>query len=350
MSALEIIACGPQTSIQDAGRFGHADIGLASAGAMDPRALAIANVLVGNDPHEAVIETALMGLAARVIGGPIFMALAGGHAVMTVDGKEVETHASVAAAEGATIGIGRITRGVYAVLAVGGGFDIEPVLGSRSLDARARLGGFYGRHLQPGDRLELRPVRRGNPHRLWAEPDSLDREAPVRVVLGPQAQAFSERGLQSLIGSAFAVTTAIDRMAYRLAGPVIERGSGFEMISEGTLAGSIQVPPDGQPLVLMTDRQTIGGYPKIATVISADLARLAQRRPGESVRFVAVSVEEAREIAAQQRALGVVVHEGWRRGGGTAAGLDQERLSHLADAVVDAADQGSWDMSVGEGG
>lgn len=349
MRALEIIACGPHTSIQDSGRFGHADIGLACAGAMDPRALAIANALAGNDSDEAVIELALMGLVARVIGGPVRVALAGGHAAMQVDGKEVETHASVIAAAGATIEVGRITRGVYAVLAVGGGFDIAAVLGSRSFDARARLGGFRGRPIEAGDRLDLRLDRQIDLPRLWAETIAFDGEAPIRVVLGPQADAFSERGLQTLIGMEFTVSTAIDRMAYRLTGPVIERLSGFEMISEGTLSGSIQVPPDGHPLVLMADRQTIGGYPKIATAISADLARLAQRRPGEAVRFVAVSVEEAREIAAQQRAVGISVYEGERAGRGSTQ-LDHERLANLADAVVDAADQRSWDIGAGARG
>ena len=349
MSELEIISCGPATSIQDQGRPGWSRIGLPSAGAMDPRALETSNVLVGNEPGEAAIEMAFVGLTARFRGGPVELAVAGAEAMVEIDGRQLSANGSFLIEEGETLRIGAMKRGVYAMLAVGGGLAVPAVLGSRSLDARAAIGGFSGRALQAGDVLPLRAGAEWEARQRWRRSHSprsapavpLDTASPIRVVLGPQEEAFTERGLQTLIGRPFWVSNGISRMAYRLEGPRIERRPDIEVISDGTLPGAIQVPPDGFPMVLMADRQTVGGYPKIATVIGADLGRLAQRRPGEQVTFVTVSAVEAREITRQWRLQKAIVND--FAPGSVDARQAALLMSGVADAVVDAADTETWD-------
>lgn len=344
MTTLEVVACGPATTIQDEGRRGWSRFGLPTSGAMDVRALRAANMLVGNASDEAAIEMALAGLAVRVRGGPVGLAVAGAPARIDVDGRRIEMDTAFVVEDGQTVRISAIIAGVYAMLAVHGGFDIALALGSRSLDARAAIGGFNGRALRPGDRVPLRGVTQPQEFTRRGNPVSLDREAPIRVVMGPQEAAFTDRGLQTFIDRSFTVSHSISRMAYLLNGPSIERVPGMEMISDGTLRGSVQVPPDGQPLVLMADRQTVGGYPKIATVIGADLGRLAQRRPGEELRFAPVTAVEAREIARQAHALEQAVlatrlAEPWAMEAGA------WRVDGIADAVVDAVDADTWDVS-----
>lgn len=348
MTSLRIVACGPLTSIQDAGRPGWSGIGLPTAGAMDQRALRVANALVGNVADEAAIELVYAGLIVRAEGGSVELALAGGEAHVQIGGRLIASNCSFVLADGESVRIGALNRGVYAMLAIAGGIATQRVLGSRSLDARASIGGWNGRALQAGDLLPLRGSSNTELSALvyrsrTAPAVSLSPDAPIRIVFGPQDDAFTERGLQTLIGRPFTVSSAVNRMAYRLEGPKIERRPGVEMISEGTLPGAIQVPPDGSPLVLMADRQTVGGYPKIATVISADLGRLAQRRPGEAVSFQAVSAEVAREIARQEQFREVAV------GVAGADEINRPELAlwlfdNVADAVVDASNEQSWDM------
>lgn len=346
MTALEIVTCGPLTTIQDCGRIGLSRIGLPAAGAMDQRALRIANALVGNPAGEAAIELAFAGLIGRAIGGDIEMAVAGALADITCETRKEVTHQSFVLRDGETLRIGPLITGAFAVVAIAGGIAVPPMLGSRSLDLRAGIGGLDGRALRPGDRLPLNGSRVPFLSR-WSAAVPLDRDAPIRIVLGPQDDAFTERGLQTLIDRPYVVSNAVSRMAYRLDGPPIERRSGVEILSDGTLPGSIQVPPDGQPIVLMADRQTIGGYPKIGTVISADLGRLAQRRPGEEVRFAMVSAREAREIAAQVKLSEVEIQFGKYPAKSARAEqpmFDAARIGNVADAVVDASDSATWEI------
>jgi biotin-dependent carboxylase-like uncharacterized protein len=346
MMALEILACGPSTTIQDAGRPGLSRIGLPSAGAMDPRALRLANALVGNPLQEAAIDLAFVGMVARARGGALQLALAGARAEIECAGRACRSHSTFILHEGEVVRIGSMSRGAYAVLAIAGGIAVPPALGSRSLDARAAIGGLDGRPLRAGDALPLRVPATPFVSR-WANEVSLDPRAQIRVVLGPQDHAFTERGLQTLIGRPFTLSHAINRMAYRLQGLVVERKPGVEIVSDGTLPGSIQVPPDGNPIVLMADRQTIGGYPKIATVIGADIGKLAQRRPGEEICFAPVSVQEAREIARQVGVPDPDVRVGVPPAGdrlpfpGT---LDLAAFGNVADAVVDARDVSTWEV------
>lgn len=301
MSAeLVVLDCAPATSIQDAGRAGFQRQGLSPSGPMDALALAAANVLLGNAPGAAAIEFALGGGRLRAAGGAVRLALAGAPFRLRIDGEPLSDHRSFVLGEGAELEILPPREGLFACLAVAGGIAVPEALGSRSLHRRAAIGGTGGRPLCAGDRL---PVASAEGARDLALPAlGLDPGEPVRVVLGPQDDAFASEGIETLLGSAFTVSARADRMGLTLDGPAIAHGpDGFNIVSDATAFGSIQVPGHGRPIVLMADRQTTGGYPKIATVISADLRRIAQRRPGEEVRFRAVPLAEA-VAAARERA------------------------------------------------
>ena len=198
--------------------------------------------------------------------------------------------------------IGAAQAGVFAYLAAAGGFDLPPALGSLSLHPRAGLGGLGGRPLRPGDELPLLGSPPDGPE-LTLPPVPLDREAPIRVVLGPQDDHFDEETVAAFLSTDYAVSQEADRMGYRLSGPAIPHRSGFNIVSDGIVAGSVQVPGSGVPIVMMADHQTTGGYPKIATVVSADLRLLAQRRVGDLVRFAAISVEAAHGLARSRATL-----------------------------------------------
>ncbi|MER2266323.1 5-oxoprolinase subunit C family protein [Methylobacterium oxalidis] len=304
---LLVLACGAATGLQDGGRSGYQRQGLSGSGAMDRLALAAANALVGNPPETVAVELALAGARLRAVGGAVRLALAGAPFALSLDGEPVGDHRSFCLREGATLALAPPRRGVFAYLAVAGGIPVPESLGSRALHLRAGLGGVEGRPLRAGDRLPVgAPAGAGADRTIDLLP--LDPEAPVRVVPGPQADHFPDAAVAAFLSATYTVSNRADRMGYQLDGPAVAHGErGFNIVSDATVAGSIQVPGSGLPIVLMADRQTTGGYPKIATVISADLRRVAQRRPGEPLRFEAVSVERAvalaREAAAARAAL-----------------------------------------------
>jgi biotin-dependent carboxylase-like uncharacterized protein len=310
MTRLVVLACGPGTSLQDHGRFGWQRFGLGPAGAMDRAALAMANALVGNGAGAAGIELALAGARLRVEEGSARVALAGAEQTLSVEGRVIAPLTSVTVKAGETIQVATARQGQFGYLAVAGGFAITPQLGSLALHMRAGIGGIDGRGLRDGDRLAL----------LVETPPGEDVTAtvafetpggPIRVLLGPQDDYFSEAGIATLLSATYTVTPQADRMGIRLAGPKIEHGpKGYNIVSDGIATGSIQVPGIGEPLVLLADRQTTGGYPKIATVISADLGRIAQMRPGDTLRFCRVARAEAiAALKAQAASL-----EAFRRG------------------------------------
>jgi biotin-dependent carboxylase-like uncharacterized protein len=200
---------------------------------------------------------------------------------------------------GQTLTIGAAQGGVYLYLAVAGGFAMEPQLGSLSLHARARIGGLQGRPLRAGDGLPLNLAEAPRRDELGLDPLPLEREAPIKVVLGPQDEYFTAAGMETFLSATYLVSPEADRMGYRLTGERIEHALGYNIVSDGIATGSVQVPGTGQPIVMMADRQTTGGYPKIATVITADLRVIAQRRPGAPVRFQAVDVAEAQRLARE---------------------------------------------------
>ncbi|MBI4723609.1 MAG: biotin-dependent carboxyltransferase family protein [Rhodomicrobium sp.] len=301
--ALRILEPGLAATVQDCGRPGYQRFGVPVSGALDAVSLQIANVLAGNPPCSAAIEILGAGLALEVEAESVALALAGTAASLTVQtGKAAVCVPPFRSAIVQRAGIVRIPPpkgGAVCYLAVGGGFDIPPVLGSQSTYRRAALGGFHGRALRAGDRL---PLRLASSRRAPVFLDA-DIRAPevLRVMRGPNADYFSASAFETLFASAYTVSAASDRMGLRLQGPRLERAIEGELPSQGTAAGGMQVPADGQPILLLADRQTTGGYPRIATVTGADIAAAGRLAAGMSVRFGEVSREDAvRLLKARQ--------------------------------------------------
>lgn len=297
MTELVVKACGPRTSLQDQGRFGSQRYGVSNSGAMDRLALAAANVLVGNAPGAAAIEFMLLGGSFTAEGGSVRVAVAGAPCSVTLDGRKIPSSTTLIVEPGQTLTVGPMQIGVYAYLTVAGGFDLAPQLGSLSLHHRAALGGFHGRGFAAGDRVPLRVAKAPDGPLLRLPQVPVGPDAPIRAVMGPQDDFFTPAGRDTFLSSAYAVSQEADRMGYRLTGPRIEHAKGFNIVSDGIVSGSVQVPGSGEPIIMMADRQTTGGYPKIATVISADLRAVAQRRPGDTLRFECVEVAEAHRLA-----------------------------------------------------
>ena len=328
---LRLLRLTGAASIQDGGRPGFLRFGLSGSGPMDRLAHAAANLLAGNPPDMAALELGLCAATLRAEGGPVRLALAGAPGALRLDGEALADHRSFVLREGAELAIERPRAGVFATLAAQGGFAVPVVMGSRALHQRAGLGTGP---LVEGDALPLAGIPPSGETDRCLDPVPLEREAPIRVVLGPQDDHFTEEGRAAFLGATFAVSPRADRMGYQLDGPEVSHGpGGFNIVSDATVAGSVQVPGSGRPIVLLADRQTTGGYPKIATVISADLRRIAQRRPGEAVRFAAIGLADARRLA-QERAAALAALPGLLRPVESPA----ERLmrANLAGAAVDA--------------
>ena len=328
MTALIIERCGPGTTVQDRGRFGWQKYGLGPAGAMDVPAMAEANLLAGNAPGAAAIELALAGARLRVVGGAVRVAVSGAMAELKIDGQVIAGHTSATARDGQRIEIGSALDGQFIYCAIAGGLALPLQLGALATHVRAGVGGIDGRALRAGDHLEL----------TLAAPDGEDLAATssrkpdtgsIRVLLGPQDDHFSAEGLATFLSNAYTITPQADRMGFRLTGPKIAHGpKGYNIVSDGIATGSIQVPGMGEPLILLADRQTTGGYPKIATVITADLGRLAQMRPGTGVRFQSVTRTDAIAALVAQRADLATFRTGLRPAA-RLADLSSERLLGL---------------------
>lgn len=299
---LRAISPGTLTTLQDLGRRGWLRFGVPASGAMDPVGLALANALVGNPPGTAALELTLAGASFAVENGPVRIAVAGGDFPLTLDGEAVAGARSHWLEPGRTIGLGSARAGARAYLAVEGGFRVEPVLGSVATHLRSGIGGWQGRALQAGDALPLEGVAEPRAERALPAGFKRPDHPRVRVVLGPQDDHFTPVAVETFLSAEYTVTNRADRMGYRLSGPKLEHARGSDIVSDAIAPGSVQVPGFGEPIVLLADRQTTGGYPKIATVISADLPALGQRRPGERLRFEPVSVEAAQAARGRLRA------------------------------------------------
>lgn len=340
MSRLEVIAADPVTTVQDRGRFGVQRFGLPPSGAMDRAALAAANVLVGNAIDVAAIEIGPFGAEFAARDGAVRLAVAGAGRTMARNGDGVPMNQSLLLADGERLRIGPARERVFSYLAVEGGIAGEPVFGSLAVNSRAGLGSPYPRPLKTGDSIVVQNARQlASEVRLDLDDD--ERNAPMRVVFGPQDDEFDAEVKALLTESAWTVSAASDRMGYRLEGPRLAHRDGHNIVSDGTVTGSIQVPGSGHPIVLMPDRGTTGGYPKIATVISADIGRLAQIRVGGTLRFRAVGMEEA-EAAARQYAdhlasLPSHLHN-------AEGGLDLAALAraNVAGSAVNAVEPATW--------
>ena len=306
MQALEVIAPGLHTTVQDLGRIGHQDIGVPASGPLDRISFNLANALVGNPPGAAALEMLLQGPTLKVLAESVRIALVGCNAGIEMrsgDARIIPAGRGVRLTRGEVFRIGALRDSVCAYLAIEGGLDIPPVLGSVSTYVRGAIGGFQGRRLQPGDVVPLKLAGvdvRGE--YVLPRPLDLALDQPIRVVLGPQADYFTDGALQTFLSSDYTVSPQADRMGYRLEGPALAHAKGYDIISDGIVTGAIQVPGSGLPIVLMVDHQTIGGYPKIATVISADIPVVGRRRPGRPIRFVAIDVCEAERLRSEQEA------------------------------------------------
>jgi biotin-dependent carboxylase-like uncharacterized protein len=341
--ALRVVAPGLMTTLQDLGRRGYQSLGIPVSGALDPVSLQAANLIVGNAPGMGALEIAYQGPTLEVQAESVRLAFAGGAAAIEVSSggraERLPMLQSVRLAKGQTLRIGALSGSAVLYMGVEGGFDAAPVLGSQSTYMRAGLGGFEGRALRAGDLLPLRRASAEAREELMLPALDLTPPARFRVVPGPQDDYFTPEGKRALLESAYTVTPASDRMGMRLAGPLIAHAKGYNIVSDGIAPGSIQVPGNGLPIVLLADRQTTGGYPKIATVVAADLPALGRLTPGMNVRFEAVDIAAA-EVAHRALRAELDGLRGRLVPARASAGVDAGKLldANLVSGMVDAHD------------
>jgi antagonist of KipI len=306
VETLEVLSPGALTTVQDRGRFGYGRYGVAPSGAVDSFSLRIGNLLMDNPEDEACLEITVMGLRVRVLTD-LLIAITGADLHPHLNEKPLKMWHAHLLKKGEILSFRGPRSGCRAYLAVGGGISLSPVMGSKSTNLFSRFGGLEGRALKKGDilssdspHLHLKAKGRAVEQR-WIP--SYRKKWALRVLLGPQDDHFTEEGKRALLHAPFEVTPQSDRTGVRLAGPALQRKPGMEdsIISEGVIAGTIQVPGDGQPIIILAETVT-GGYRKIATVITADLPVLGQIRPGDTVRFEEVSLDEAYQALREAEA------------------------------------------------
>src|SRR5467141_2645536 len=341
MSKLVISAIGPASSVQDGGRHGAQRYGLTPSGAMDRFALAAANSLVGNAAFAAAIEIGPFRAAFTAREGAVCVALAGAPRNADVSGRTVTSDTSMTLADGETLTLGFARGGSFSYLAIEGGISGEPMFGSLAVNARAGLGSPYPRPLQAGDELQVATASGAAECRIELPAVGA---APIRVVMGPHDDEFADDAKALFLDSEWKISATSDRMGYRLEGPVIKHLHGHNIVSDGTVNGSIQVPGNGAPIVLMPDRGTSGGYTKIATVISADLGRFAQIPAGRGFRFKAVSMTEAQSEAGKFAQLLRSLPDRVRPIETFDLNIEALQDANVAGAAVSAVDAGTWQI------
>jgi len=347
MSKLIVASVSPGTSVQDIGRFGAQRFGLVPSGAVDRLAMATANALLGNPLFAATIELGPLNSVFTAKGGAVRIALAGALRPVEMAGTPVAVNTTVTLADGESLNIGVARTGSFGYLAIEGGVRGTPMFGSLAVNARAGLGSPYPRPLQAGDEL-LVPAAGATTEKRIDLPAPI--EGQIRVVMGPQDDEFAQECKDLFLGSEWKISATSDRMGYRLEGPAIKHLHGHNIVSDGTVNGSIQVPGNGQPIVLMPDRGTSGGYPKIATVISADLGRFGQMQPGLPFRFKAITMAEAqtayRAYAELLQSLPGRVHDS------NILMLDIKALlqANVAGVAIDATDDATWQTAATDNG
>lgn len=302
---IEFVTPGLLTTVQDAGRISYQRFGMPVAGAMDEAALALANVLVGNDIEEAALEVTMSGPTLRFLQANTF-AVSGGQFEVFLDGERISNNRAYIACEGSVLRVGNSALGSRLYIAFAGGLGISQIMGSRSTYLKGQVGGLSGKCAQKGDQIGFRGPRVDLPNLPYRFVDekalvTYSNNPCVRVVMGPQEDHFSEEGLATFLASTYQVTAENDRMGYRLEGTSIEYAAGKDgnIISDGIAFGAVQIP-DGKPIIMMADRQTTGGYAKIASVIRVDLPLVAQLRAGDSLRFKKISIDEAQKLYRQR--------------------------------------------------
>lgn len=300
---LHIREPGLQSTVQDTGRNGCQIYGVPVSGAMDGFALRVANLLVGNDDDNAALEITALGPKLS-FGSPTWISVTGADLSPTIDGAPLPMWESVRVEDGSVLAFGPPRDGMRAYLAVAGGIDVPVVMGSRSTYLKGGFGGYEGRSLRtgdvvrcldPGDReIVKRRLPSGIPVPIYGHNHEL------RVIMGPQDSAFTSDAVSTFLSSTYTISMDSDRMGYRMEGPPLEHVAGADIVSDGTTLGAIQVPGARSPIVLVADRGVTGGYAKIATVITADIGKLGQAMPGDTVAFRKVTIEEAHAAYREQ--------------------------------------------------
>lgn len=298
---ITIDKAGILATIQDNGRFGYAQYGVITSGAMDKWSMQVANILVGNKRHEAVIEITL-GLTAMTFHTQAVIAVYGANLQATVNGVPLPLGRPLQIEDGDQLTFGYSTKGCRAYIAIRGGIDVTPIMNSKSTYLRANLGGYSGRALQKGDKLHI------TPHILEKRMPAFCPQRQIthniRVLPHVEQQQFIEASQQAFFNTLYMISKQADRMGYRLEGTSLMREVPKEMLSEAVLEGTIQVANDGQPVILLADHQTTGGYPRIGQVAAVDIPILAQLKPGDTIQFEPITIEKALALLTkQQRAL-----------------------------------------------
>ena len=306
--SLLVHEAGPLTTVQDLGRAGYLRVGIPTSGPMDREAFLLANRLVGNPDGAAALECTVIGPRVEFTDERL-VAVTGAEMAVALNSTDAPPWEAFRVRGGDVLKLGPARGGVRAYLGVSGGLDTAPVLGSRATYVRGRLGGFEGRALRKGDQVPLAPshrTKRGRVRPGWAPDYSAEPE--VRVVLGPQDDRFTESGLAAFLEGPYEMLPQADRMGARLRGARIAHRNGHDIISDGIPLGGIQMVGDGQPIVLLVDRQSTGGYTKIATVCSFDIGRVGQVKPGQRLRFRPLGLREAHAaLRAHRQALDTAI-------------------------------------------
>lgn len=298
---IEIISAGMLSTVQDLGRFKVMKNGFTQSGVMDAYSTKIANKLCKNDVNAPVIEMTMLGITAKFKGEHIF-AISGGIFDISLNGNTIRTNKAYVAKDGDVLSIKGAKQGLRCYLAVAGGFDVPLFMGSASTNLKINVGGFNGRKLKAGDILKIGKADKiKNIEKRELPENTYNNTVRVRVVLGPQDDMFSENDLMLFSKQQYTVTSDLDRMGIRLWGIALRGKEKLEIISDAITFGSIQITNSGMPIILMADHQTTGGYAKIATVISADLPKLAQVKPNDKISFEIIDIDTAEKAAIKQK-------------------------------------------------
>jgi len=297
-----VLKGGMLTTVQDFGRNGYQSQGFSVGGAMDVRSFKTANMLLDNPENEAVLEITLIGPVLEFTSSTI-IAITGGDFSPTLNGEPVPMYTAVYVNKGDVLKFGSARTGTRCYVAFSGYLDIPVVMGSRCTSLKSKIGGFKGRKLEAGDYVSLRIKRQYLPFFLSRKlpvPDYDSDPGVLRVVMGPQDSLFSKQGIETFLNSEYTVTSDFDRMGCRLDGPIIAPKKTSDIISDGIAFGAIQVPSAGKPIILLADRQTTGGYAKIATIVSVDIPKLVQKKTDQKIRFQTVTIQEAQKLYMEE--------------------------------------------------
>jgi biotin-dependent carboxylase-like uncharacterized protein len=300
MDILEVVQPGPMTTVQDLGRIGYQQFGVPTSGALDDYAFRLGNLLVGNDEGAAALEITLFGCQLRALQDTL-IAIAGADLAPAINGRPAPVWESLWIKRDQLLSFSQLRKGCRSYLAVAGGLNVPEVMKSASTCVRAGIGGLNGRPLRKGDILRANTgVASAKAARIPAKYiPAYSNDLALRVILGPQDDYFTDDGISTFLNSEYTVSAQADRMGYRLEGPFIQHSSGADIVSDGIPLGAIQVPGDGLPIILLADRQTTGGYTKIANIISVDIPKVAQAKPGDRIRFQ--QVKGAQAVALWQK-------------------------------------------------